>query len=167
MAGPSDDIMRKIKKCLALSSSSEPNEAAAALRQAQKLMEKHGLTTMDVAVSEINETDVRSTAGSTKVPAWELKLMRLVAEAFGCHLLWMRGNSHGRTAKELFGSWRLVGPSSQLPIAQYTAQVLLRKLTKARAPPTCSSCPATGRVPPRQLRPTASASVGLRRSAGP
>lgn len=35
-------ILERIKKCLALSQSSEPHEAAAALRQAQKLMEMHG-----------------------------------------------------------------------------------------------------------------------------
>ena len=37
-----DDILRKIEKCLALAKSSEPAEAAAALRQAQALMREHG-----------------------------------------------------------------------------------------------------------------------------
>ncbi|WP_252473542.1 DUF2786 domain-containing protein, partial [Microbulbifer okhotskensis] len=35
-----DAILRKIKRCLALAKSSNPNEAATALRQAQTLMQK-------------------------------------------------------------------------------------------------------------------------------
>jgi len=133
MAAATDDIMRKIKKCLALSESSEPNEAAAALRQAQKLMELHGISQSDLKLSEMGETRLRSMVSATKVSPWEHLLMKTVADAFGCHLLWMGGNSHARTAEYMFGKWIIVGLSTQVPIAEYTASVLMRKLMKARA----------------------------------
>lgn len=41
-------VLDKIQKCLALSKSPNEHEAAAALRQAQKLMEKHGITDADL-----------------------------------------------------------------------------------------------------------------------
>lgn len=45
-------ILDKIRKCFALGKSPNPNEAAAAMRQAEKLMSKHGLTMTDVEISE-------------------------------------------------------------------------------------------------------------------
>ena len=48
----SEKILDKIKKCLALASSANEHEAAAALRQAQKLMQAHGLTDQDVAAAQ-------------------------------------------------------------------------------------------------------------------
>lgn len=41
-------VLDKIKKCLALGKSSNANEAATALRQAQALMRKHGITELDI-----------------------------------------------------------------------------------------------------------------------
>ncbi len=43
-----DKALAKIKKCLALGRSTNPHEAAAAMRQAQKLMAEHGLNDTDV-----------------------------------------------------------------------------------------------------------------------
>src|SRR5690348_8415840 len=50
-AVPQDDktrAMEKIRKCLALSKSANEHEAAAALRQAQKLMQMHDLDENDL-----------------------------------------------------------------------------------------------------------------------
>ena len=44
-----DPIIGKIKKCLSLSQSDNPHEAASALRQAQALMRKHGLDEVTMA----------------------------------------------------------------------------------------------------------------------
>ncbi len=50
-------ILGKIKKCLALSSSDNPHEAAAAMRQAHALMAAHGVSaeqiTMDGAAQPL------------------------------------------------------------------------------------------------------------------
>ena len=57
-------ILCKIKKCLALSASSNPHEAAAALRQAHALMNKHGVSAHEVTMADIGEArlEARPTA---------------------------------------------------------------------------------------------------------
>lgn len=45
----------KIKKCLRLATSANPNEAAAAMRQAQALMRKHGIGQDDVSMADVME----------------------------------------------------------------------------------------------------------------
>lgn len=47
--------LEKIKKCLALAESTNPNEAESALRQARKLMEKYQLEMSDVDSSRADE----------------------------------------------------------------------------------------------------------------
>ena len=48
-----DDILERIKKLMALSHSANPNEAAIALSQAQKLMMRNHLTVKEVMLSDI------------------------------------------------------------------------------------------------------------------
>ena len=48
-------VIRKIKRCLALSKSSNENEAATAMRQAQALMREYRLTELDVRLSDVDE----------------------------------------------------------------------------------------------------------------
>lgn len=63
----------KIKKLLRLANSSNPHEAAAAMRQARALMEKHQLDQTDVDIADIEEHGTRS--GSKMKPAlWESRL---------------------------------------------------------------------------------------------
>ena len=49
-----DKIIAKVK-CLALAKSSNEHEAANALRQAQKLMQAHGISDLDVEHVDIQE----------------------------------------------------------------------------------------------------------------
>ena len=77
-----DEALDKIKKCLALAASPEAHEAAAALRQAQKLMAQFGLTEADVTLADVSE--VRQLAQNAPLVAWEAMLAGLVASAFGC-----------------------------------------------------------------------------------
>lgn len=80
-----DRIIDKVKKCIALSKSDNPHEAAAALRQAQALMRKHGIDEAGIAASEISAADVEHKSGNTaRPPAWETMLMMLIGTAFGC-----------------------------------------------------------------------------------
>ena len=53
-----DDALKKIKKCLALGRSASEHEAAAAMRQAQKLMEQFGLREQDVSLADVAEVKV-------------------------------------------------------------------------------------------------------------
>ena len=77
-----DQALSKIKKCLALAQSGNAHEAAAGMRQAQKLMAEHELGELDVTLSQVGEgkTDVRSSYKNL----WEVQLVNLVAESFGC-----------------------------------------------------------------------------------
>jgi hypothetical protein len=124
-----DRIIDKIKKCLELAKDdrANPSEAANALRQAQALMKKHNVTLGHIDRSAIGTVNV--TACSVSRPKrWELDLMHLMGRAFGCKVTWISGRSGTR-----FGRFNLIGVKSQLEIAHYTAEVMQRKLYKARA----------------------------------
>ena len=79
-----DTALLKIKKCLALAGSSNPNEAAAAMRQAQKLMAMFGLNETDISLAEVVESAAR--ARMTSLVNWEVIMSRIVADAFGCYV---------------------------------------------------------------------------------
>lgn len=121
-----DRILEKIKKCLALGDSPEPEEAAAGIRQAQKLMEKYGVDSLDLSMSNVGETEFKSKVSISKLNDWELRMVHLVARAFGCRVMWTSG--FGRTT----GHYTLIGLKSQIKIANYTCEVLQRKLMNAR-----------------------------------
>lgn len=122
-------ILNKIKKCLALSQSPEPAEAAAALRQAQKLMEMHGISQADLSRADLGEAEVKSKVSVSRPKDWELRLLNLVAKAFGCKLLWTKSSSY---SVDVYGRYVLIGLKAQVQLAQYTAEVMQRKLIKAR-----------------------------------
>lgn len=79
-----EDLLRKVKKCLDLASDSrgDPNVAASALRQAQKMMEANGLTLADVGAASMGEAEAPMTVWR-KPPPWEINLGHMVARAFG------------------------------------------------------------------------------------
>jgi hypothetical protein len=124
-----DRILDKIKKCLALSQSSEPAEAASALRQAQKMMELHGISQADVGRAQLGSAQVKSKASVSRIKDWELSLLSMTAKAFGCRLMWTNSSSY---AKDVFGTYTLIGLKHQVELAQYTCHVMQRKLIKAR-----------------------------------
>lgn len=119
-----DKIISKIKKCLALAKSANANEAATALRQAQALMEQHGIDESDVLASEAGEAHAKSTVKMTP-PAWESLLASVVADALGCNRIYYEGVTHSR--------WIFVGIGPKCEIAAYAFSVLLRQLKKARS----------------------------------
>lgn len=125
-----DKILGKIKKCLALSKSDNPHEAASALRQAQKLMEKHGVSNLDLKKSDIGEAQVKSKVSVSKMKDWELKLLALVGKAFGCKLLWYSSSSY---SYDVFGHYTLIGLKDRVELAHYTCEVLQRKIVSARS----------------------------------
>ena len=75
-------IIRKIKHCLALSASANEHEAAAAMRQAQKLMQKYRITEIDVQLSDVNRTEGAHV--KAKRPAWDKNLGAFIAKTFNC-----------------------------------------------------------------------------------
>ncbi|MDN3578687.1 DUF2786 domain-containing protein [Chitinimonas viridis] len=117
-------VLGKIKKCLALAKSGNEHEAAAAMRQAQKLMAEYNVGEQDVLASEVSEASAK--AGAKSVPAdWESFLADVVARAFGCTLLFTSGWTGG--------SWKFIGCGAAPEVAGYAFAVLLRQAKKARA----------------------------------
>jgi hypothetical protein len=134
-------ILSKIQKCLALASSDNPNEAATALRQAHALMAKYGVTSEAITMADIGESKISSrTMARNKPSAWETHLAATVGKAFGCKLMVSRfvpkeGVKLPKGSRGVFneGGFIFVGLKSQVEIAAYTAQVLVRKCQRARS----------------------------------
>lgn len=130
LKGVDDSVLRKIQKCLALATSSEPGEAEAAMRQAQKLMAMHGVTDSKLARAEINHKSIQGTRGINPTP-WEMVLAQMCCRAFGAKLLWAKGPKGGQGNADN-GWWTFVAPKSNVELVVYTFTVLSRQVIKAR-----------------------------------
>jgi hypothetical protein len=116
-------IIDKICKCLRLSESGNPNEAALALRQATRMMEKHGITDNQIMAADVAESATQ--AGQRyNPPFWALALANLVADAFQCRNLISR--KYGRAPE-----FRFIGIGFKAEIATYSYTVLYRHLLRA------------------------------------
>lgn len=116
----------KIKKCLNLSASSNPEEAEAALRQANALMARYKLDFADVELSDVDERKTKASAKDAPVKheAW---LASACAEAFDCRVLF----SHAGFLENV-GQWTFIGVGSTAELASYCFEVLFRQLKKDR-----------------------------------
>lgn len=113
-------LLAKIRKCLALAKSSNEHEAAAALAKARALMDEHGLSMDDIALSEIGEAKAKGTA-TQRPPLWETALCMTVRHALGCKVI-IDADLH-----RLY-----IGPGPAPEIASYAFTVLFRQLKAAR-----------------------------------
>ncbi len=109
----------KIKKCLRLAASSNPHEAAAAMRQARALMEKYRIEEADVLMGEVQEHGARS-GSRLNPPQWEARLAGCVAYAYACKVIFVCGP----------GEWRFIGEMAE--VAGYAMTLLLRQVRQAR-----------------------------------
>ncbi|EBX7333770.1 DUF2786 domain-containing protein [Salmonella enterica subsp. enterica serovar Sandiego] len=122
MSDDKDKAIRRLKKLIALSSSSNANEASAALARAQKLMETHGVTQDDIEILDINESICDYwPVGARNPPHYMAGLLQVIKDAFGvdCILL---GNGVS-----------FYGVYNRPELAAYTFEVLGRQLMKARS----------------------------------
>lgn len=120
-------ILDKIKKCFNLSKSSNPNEAAIALRQAKALMEKYSIDETDVMIADVKETEVKST-NRKKANKYELWLANIVANAFNCKNIVRTYPTHnGYLQKMVF-----IGVKPANEIAAYVFDVTHKRLKKDR-----------------------------------
>lgn len=119
-----DSILAKIKKCLALAKSSNEHEAAIALRQAQRLMQQHGITDFDIEVADMQEEATKAGA-SQKPPKWECGLAMRVAAAFDCQVFLAIDYPVGR--------WVFVGAAPAGEVACYAFAVMFRQVKRSRA----------------------------------
>lgn len=117
-------IIDKICKCLRLSESGNPHEAAMALRQARRLMRKYRISE-DLAREAIVAESVVDIGQAYTPPFWVLALANLVADTFDCRVFVAR--HYGRRPE-----YRFLGLDLSPELATYTFEVLLRQLTEAR-----------------------------------
>lgn len=111
--------LEKIKKCLRLAASSNPHEAAAAMRQARALMEKYQLGEADVLMAEVQEVAARS-GSKVSPPQWEAQLAGTVARAYSSRVIFVMGA----------GEWSFIGEMAE--VAGYAMTLLLRQVRQAR-----------------------------------
>lgn len=116
-------IIEKVYKCLRLSESGNPNEAALALRQATSLMKKYGISDAQILAAEVTEGATQ--AGERyNPPFWALALANLVANAFECRNLITR--RYGQRPE-----FRFIGLGFKTEVATYSYTVLHRYLERA------------------------------------
>lgn len=122
----SDSALRKIKRCMELSKSSNENEAAIALKQMKLLMDQHNVTQQHVmavdVVEKSNELDVVA-----RPARWVLGLHSVIAQAMDCEGFVCEGGYWGPMQVSFLG----VGASPE--IAGYAFEVLYKKLKNDRA----------------------------------
>lgn len=126
-----DDALKKIRKCLALGRSAETHEAAAAMRQAQKLMAEFSVSDRELSMIDVAEARVK--ASSAALNQWESALSHIVAGAFGCEVFSEVSGSYDSA-----GNWQrrrtyvFVGLEAAPTVAGYAFEVLDRQCVKAR-----------------------------------
>lgn len=119
-------IAAKISKCLALAASDNPDEAAAAKRQAEALMRKYNLTSGDVAASRVHEKQSK-TGGKHRPPVYLSRLASIIATAFGCEILLSPGFGY-QDSTVMF-----IGLGIKPELSAYTFDVLSRLLKNDRS----------------------------------
>ena len=129
-----DQALCKIKKCLALAASSNANEAAVAMRQAQLLMQEHSVTMTEMELLEVSRSS--SEAGNFQACVWEVLLCTMINEIFGVQSISQQyfKQAPGSHASFFQKKRRMVfiGVGSGSELAAYCHDVLLRQIVKAR-----------------------------------
>lgn len=124
-----ETALSKIKKCLNLAQSTEPHEAAAGLRQAQKLMKEFNLNQSEILASNVSE--VWAKAGAKNRPALhEANLARMIADVFSCEVLF--GCQFDQNRQKYIGGYYFVGLNPSPEIAAYSFSVLFKQLQASR-----------------------------------
>ncbi|CAN5435755.1 DUF2786 domain-containing protein [soil metagenome] len=166
-----DEALKKIKKCLALAKSTNPNEAAIAMRQAQRLMAEHAVNADDVALSDVHTVTCSTRTNSQ--PRWEVRLAGMIASAFGCDLIWLLGSKLLGLRRVTHREVVFIGVGSAAQIAGYAWDVLSRQCAKGRLehirkqPSRCKQMTLTARGDAFAMGWVAAASDKLEKFAGP
>lgn len=112
-----DRVLRRIKKCLALSESNNEHEAATALRQAKRMMDKYGIDVADARSPDYQVLDLSDgKLRKARLTQAEKILYSVVSSFFGCTLYYS-------------GGWPvIIGTAPSPKIVEYAATVLLRQM---------------------------------------
>lgn len=118
-----DKIIARIKKCLELGKSPNPNEASVALRQAQAMMTKYNISLSEIEQLTIFSDSVTSTRKSPM--KHERYLHSAMAKAFVCTIIINTGQ--GKKAEFVY-----YGREADVRVAMYMFDTLYRALQEAR-----------------------------------
>ncbi|EKN6162487.1 DUF2786 domain-containing protein [Yersinia enterocolitica] len=132
-----EKYLAKIKKLLNLAKrSTNPNEAANAMSQAQNLMREHGLTAVDIDLMEINEAGSKGAPSHAQaVPKYMGMLADIICRAFGVKsYITFKRNYYAAAQRQVI----FYGPNERPQIAAYAFDVLSRQMMKARREYTAS-----------------------------
>ena len=126
-----DNIIKRIKKCLAIAgdSAATSNEAATALRQAQALMREYDLSMIDVENADFKITQ-EFMKMARQQPKWKRYLFSSIAKAFGVHV--MRTCELNQTTKRYEDGYSFYGINERPELAQYAFDVIMRQLRRAK-----------------------------------
>lgn len=121
-------LLEKIQKCFNLSKSSNPGEAANALRQAQKLMDLHGVSQRELgAVGYGKERVSLPVQANIKFPAYLAYLNQLICKAFGVSIVICREIR----VSDYSYCIDLFGPQHRVILAKYAYEVVFREMNKS------------------------------------
>lgn len=119
-------FLEKIAKCMALGKSSNEHEAAAAMRQAQKLMQIHDISEAEINAVGYTDGLVQTTQQATKktIPMQISAIMSLMKKAFG--VKGVVGSTVLRTDANIH--IRYFGHESRVPMACHVHTVIARAM---------------------------------------
>ncbi len=117
-----EKLIARLKKCLALSASPEPHEAAAALRHAQKLMAELNLTEADLLGLEFTDATVKTQEGFGACRTMS-HLASLIADAFGVRVFFERNPGKANRLNVCYA-----GPKNAVLMAEYAHRVVWRAM---------------------------------------
>lgn len=133
-----EKVLDRIKKCLALAESQNPNEAAQALKAAQRLMQKHNLEHFDVMIK-------RKTSAlklNMKLQRHVDHLVRYIGSAFGCDVIYESEAREVSLWSDLYQCYQIrlryhqrvsfIGTEHAATVAVYAFENLHRLMTDAR-----------------------------------
>lgn len=121
-----EKAIQRIKKCLALSKSPNEHEAAAALRQAQKLMASHGISEEDVDESAVisDFVDHEDYEHAKRKPVVIVAVAKIMRQAFGVETVWECSPSRKHRV-------RYFGTQPAVTLATYSHVVVYRAANAA------------------------------------
>ena len=116
-----DQVLRKIKACLAMAARAEGAEAETAMRQAKSLMARFGLTATDVRAADVKEVD-SAKATDSHPPRHITALANFVADSMNAAMFLNRDGWRYRL--------RFVGVDSDAELAAFYFDLLRRQMER-------------------------------------
>lgn len=135
------ETIEKVRKLLALSTSSNANEAAAAAGIANKLIDEHRLSVADLENTTTEEPVIQDAEGlyeSGRITPWKTTLVRVLTQHYGVAYYNDARYENGRKVS----SYRMVGRASDMSIVRYMFAFLSLECTRLSS----SEVKGSGRV---------------------